>query len=113
MKKIIAGSVLSILFLAIAGCCSKPPVKEETPAPPVEEVKKYDEKNYGSVVYIKQDGGFFGIVNDRGEKFVPDLLPDMFRFDGLRVFFDYQVLEFKPGSKKWGVPIQLTVIRIE
>ena len=113
MKKLIA-FFFTITFIPVfIGCCSKPPVKEDTPAPPVQEVKKYDEKNYGSVVYIKQEGGFFGIVNDRGDKFVPDQIPDMFRINGLRVFFDYQVLEEKTGSKNWGVPIHLTVIRIE
>jgi len=103
--------ILIFSFLIGTGCCSKPPVKVEAPALQT-PVKNYDKSNYGSVVYMKQ-GGFFGIINDKGEKFVPEKLPDMFRFDGLRVFFDYQILTGGPGSPKWGTPVQLTFIEIE
>ncbi|NPV01827.1 MAG: hypothetical protein HPY53_10650 [Brevinematales bacterium] len=103
--------ILIFSFLIGTGCCSKPPVKVEAPALQT-PIKKYDKSNYGSVVYMKQ-GGFFGIVNDKGEKFVPEKLPDMFRFDGLRVFFDYQVLAADPGAPQWGTPVRLTFIEIE
>jgi hypothetical protein len=104
--------ILLFSFISVFGCCTKPPVKEKAPAVQ-SSVKKYDESNYGSVVFVKLQGGFFGIVNDKGEKFVPEQLPDMFRSDGLRVFFDYQLLETSPNTPVWGKPIRLTVISIE
>ena len=41
----------------------------------------------GTITYINLEGGFYGIVADDGEHYVPINLPSEFKVDGLRVRF--------------------------
>ena len=41
----------------------------------------------GTIEYIPLEGGFYGIVTDEGEKYLPLNLPEEFMKDGLRIWF--------------------------
>ena len=56
---------------------------------------------------------WYGIVPDEdpGTRFAPDALPEEFRQDGLRVVYSGVVKEL-PGGRTWGIPLELTAIRL-
>jgi len=64
----------------------------------------------GTIKYIPLEGGFYGIITDKGEKYLPLNLPDEFKKDRLKVWF-------KARPKKvatvymWGKPIKILEIR--
>ena len=64
----------------------------------------------GTVKYIPLEGGFYGIITDKGDRYLPINLPEEFKQDGLKV-------EFKARLKKivtihgWGKPIEILKIR--
>ena len=46
----------------------------------------------GTVVFADLEGGFYGIVDDAGERYDPVNLGDEFKSDGLRIRFEAKVL---------------------
>jgi len=65
----------------------------------------------GTIEYISLEGGFYGIVTDEGEKYLPLNLPEEFKKDGLRVWF-----KAKPKNvatiQMWGKPIEILEIKL-
>ena len=41
----------------------------------------------GIIKYISLEDGFYGIITEKGEKYLPINLPEKFKKDGLRVWF--------------------------
>ena len=64
----------------------------------------------GTIKYISLEGGFYGIITQKGEKYLPLNLPEEFKEDGLKVWF-------KAKPKKaitiymWGKPIEILKIK--
>ena len=67
----------------------------------------------GIVVYKNVEGGFYGIVSDDGNKYLPQNLksdfPDLTE-DSIRVSFEGKTLEKQVNFHMWGVPLKLTNI---
>ncbi|MCD6563489.1 MAG: protease complex subunit PrcB family protein, partial [Thermoproteales archaeon] len=65
----------------------------------------------GTIEYISLEGGFYGIVTDEGEKYLPLNLPEEFKKEGLRVWF-----KAKPKNvatnQMWGKPIEILEIKL-
>jgi hypothetical protein len=64
----------------------------------------------GTVVYRETDGGFYGILTDKGGQFEPKNLDARFRTDGLRISFTGQLDTAQLGEHKWGNPIELATV---
>jgi putative hemolysin len=64
----------------------------------------------GTVTYNDIEGGFYGIVTDTREKYLPLNLPDEFQTDGLEVTFVAEVRNGTATLQQWGVPIELNSI---
>jgi len=64
----------------------------------------------GTIKYIPLEGGFYGIVTDKGERYLPLNLPEEFKEDGLRVWF-----KAKPKKvatiQMWRNPIEILEMR--
>ena len=69
----------------------------------------------GTIRAVRPDAGWFAIVPDadRGTRYAPDRLSDDFKKDGLRVIFSGRVKPVDPAARSWGVPFELTDIRVE
>ncbi len=65
----------------------------------------------GTVRYQNIEGGFYGIVSDSGEKFVPGDLGAEFRQDGLRITFAGTTPVETATIYMWGAPLEITSIR--
>ncbi|MHC4931669.1 MAG: hypothetical protein ACYTGV_05710 [Planctomycetota bacterium] len=65
----------------------------------------------GTVVFLEQEGGLYGLVGDDGTAYEPTNLPPEFSVDGMRVRFDARDVE---GSALWGRLIEiLEIVRSE
>ncbi len=67
----------------------------------------------GVVKFINLEGGFYGIVTDDGERYLPLNLPPDYRKDGLRVRFKAKVMENVKTIYMWGKPIKILEIEVE
>jgi hypothetical protein len=65
----------------------------------------------GTIVYIKLEGGFFGIITDDGNKYLPVDLPKEFQKDGLKVTFEAKFRPDLSGIHMWGKLIEITKIK--
>lgn len=66
----------------------------------------------GTVRFIGVEGGFYGIVDDEGNRYDPVHLDAAYRRDGLRVIFSGNTDVEIASIHMWGDVIHLTDIRI-
>ena len=99
---------ISAGVFATSGCESAGAMRAQQPSDDLQNAR-------GSIVAVRQDAGWWGIVPDadRGTRYAPDRLPDEFKVDGLRVTFSGRVKPVDPNVRAWGVPLELTAIRRE
>lgn len=64
----------------------------------------------GTIVFIDLEGGFYGIVTDDGERYLPLDLPADYRNDGLRVRFSADVANDTATIQQWGTPVEIVEI---
>jgi len=64
----------------------------------------------GTVTFIDLEGGFFGIVTDAGDHYLPLDLPEEYRIDGMRVVFTAYETRDAATFAMWGIPVQLASI---
>lgn len=64
----------------------------------------------GKVVYVAVEGGFYGLVSDDGQRYLPDALPQEFRQDGLPVSMRIEPLPASVGFRMWGKKVRLLTI---
>jgi len=63
----------------------------------------------GLVLYVDIEGGFYGIVDDLGERYDPSNLPEDFKVDSLRVHYRATVTD-KVTTRMWGRPVDIITI---
>ena len=63
----------------------------------------------GTILHFDIEGGFYGIVSDKGEHFLPENLSEEFQQDSLRVYFE-GVITNKATIQMWGKTVKLTKI---
>ena len=61
-------------------------------------------------MFSELEGGFYGLVDDTGERYDPVNLKDEFRFDGLRIRFEAQVLRNRTSVHMWGRLVEILEI---
>jgi hypothetical protein len=71
--------------------------------------KEDQASSLGVIRYMSIEGGFYGIVSDAGDHFLPENLSAEFQKDGLRISFR-GVITDKPTVQQWGRTITLTKI---
>lgn len=65
---------------------------------------------HGTVQYIELEGGFYGIVDEKGNRYQPLNLPRAFKKDGLPVAFRAEPAEGILTLQMWGTPVRITSI---
>lgn len=63
----------------------------------------------GLVRRIDLEGGFYGIVDDLGERYDPSNLPEDFKVDSLRVHYQATLTD-KMTTRMWGRPVDIITI---
>lgn len=66
----------------------------------------------GTIQFIELEGGFYGIISDDGEQYLPLNLPQEFEQDGLGVQFTLEVVEDHFSFFMWGVSVEIIDIAI-
>jgi hypothetical protein len=64
----------------------------------------------GTIYRYNLEGGFFGIVTDKGDHFLPENLNEEYCLDSLRVHFE-GVITDKVTIQMWGRTVQITKIQ--
>lgn len=64
----------------------------------------------GEVVFVEIEGGFYGIVDQNGQKYLPSNLPDVLKQKGLKVRGTAELKSGKMGFKQWGKMIDIIEI---
>ncbi len=64
----------------------------------------------GKIQYNDFEGGFYGIIDDNGEKYDPINLPTDFEEDGIRVGYTLKILENQSGYHMWGRVVEIIKI---
>lgn len=64
----------------------------------------------GTVKFIDLEGGFYGIIDDRGERYDPVNLDKEFQVDGLRVRFEAKVRGDMASTHMWGTLVEIMKI---
>ncbi|MFQ5865773.1 MAG: hypothetical protein ACE5IW_11150 [bacterium] len=64
----------------------------------------------GTITFIQLEGGFYGIVGDNGENYLPVNLASEFQEDGLRVRFEARIRDDLASIYMWGTLIQIIEI---
>jgi len=94
----------------------KPVKAEETIQPEVikREVSAMSQKlpYRGTVKYFNLEGGFFGIVTDKGEKFLPMGLSKQYLMDGAIIEFSGTVNNDIMTIQQWGTPFKIEDIKM-
>jgi hypothetical protein len=83
------------------------PTLVPVPTGPSPSVSGRDVSGNGTIVWIAMDNGFYGIVTDDGQQFLPGKIDPAFRIDGLRVSFRGMARPDKQGEHPWGIPLDL------
>lgn len=63
----------------------------------------------GMITYLSMEGGFYGIITDNGDRYLPENLHTEFQRDSLRVYFEGVVTD-RPSTQQWGRTIALSHI---
>ncbi|MFW5775451.1 MAG: hypothetical protein ACOCW2_04095 [Chitinivibrionales bacterium] len=64
----------------------------------------------GMVVFVTQEGGFYGIVTKEGKRYNPISLPEKFQKDSLSVRFEGKIRTDMAAMHMWGELIEITEI---
>lgn len=86
--------LIALLFLFLVGC----------------EDDLQTVSNAGTIRYLSLEGGFYGIITDTNENYLPENLSSTFKTDSLRIMFEGYVTD-KPTTVQWGRTIFITKIK--
>jgi hypothetical protein len=64
----------------------------------------------GTIYHYNLEGGFFGIVTDKGDHFLPENLNEEYRKNSLRVHFE-GIITDKVTIQMWGRTVDITKIQ--
>jgi inhibitor of cysteine peptidase len=64
----------------------------------------------GTVTFIDLEGGFYGIIGDDGNRYLPLNLVPEYQVDGLRIAFEYEPEKDIATVQMWGAPVNTTFI---
>ncbi|MDD3069644.1 putative hemolysin [Methanoculleus horonobensis] len=94
--------IFCVLFGAVAACGCMAAGGEDEPAVRI--------SGNGTITFVDLEGGFYGIVADDGERYLPADLPTECRQDGLRVAFAVEPASETATIQQWGTPVEIVEI---
>jgi len=89
-------------------------VSSEEPKP-VQEKPMIKRSNYqykGTIHYLNLEGGFYGIVTDKGEKLLPIGLEKKYFVDGTVISFSGNYKEGMMTIQQWGKPFRVEKVQL-
>ena len=75
------------------------------------EEEKGTVSDKGKIIHFDLEGGFYGIVADQGDHFLPENLSPDYQHDSLRIYFE-GIITDRPTVQQWGRTIMLKKINI-
>jgi hypothetical protein len=66
----------------------------------------------GIVVYNQFEGGFYGIVTEQGERYLPNRFPEAYKRVGTLIHFRGKVLANSSSIYQWGKPFDIVDIKL-
>ena len=70
-----------------------------------------DGTTIGIVSYVDLEGGFYGIITEKGVQHNPVNLHVDFRVDGLRISYKYKTLRNVASIQMWGTSVEILEVR--
>ena len=70
-----------------------------------------NDSTIGIVSYIDLEGGFYGIITDKGVHHNPVNLQGDLRIDGLRISYKYKTLQNVASIQMWGTSVEILEAR--
>lgn len=61
----------------------------------------------GTIKYYSMEGGFYGIVTDNGDSFLPMNLSKDYEQDGAKIKFSGAVIDDLMTTQQWGTPFKI------
>ncbi len=62
---------------------------------------------HGTITYVDLEGGFYGIVGDDGEQYLPLELDSRYEADGMRILFVGELKTDVMTIYQWGTPVEI------
>lgn len=103
MPRLFRNLFLPVLLLLLTACAVP------AQAPPADDPTLLNVE--GRIAYQVIEGGFWGLVGDDGQNYLPDRLPAQFQVDGLTVRAVLRPLPPGVSTRMWGKRVEL--VRIE
>lgn len=61
----------------------------------------------GKIVYMPIEGGFWGVIDDKGNEWLPMDMPDELKKDGLMVILEVRKIKDAFSIYNWGMPVEI------
>lgn len=113
---------LAVVFtFAISGCSQSDSNPQTIQVPLSEKVKPENEKSMnstsrypykGTVHYMNLEGGFYGIITDKGEKLLPMGLEKQYFVEGTIIIFSGNHEEGMMTIQQWGTPFRIDEVQL-
>ena len=110
-----------VLIFAISGCMQSEPGTQDIQVVSSEEVKPALEdsmKNIskypyrGTIRFMNLEGGFYGIVTDKGKKLLPQGLEKKYFVDGTVINFSGKYEKGMMTIQQWGTPFRIDEVQL-
>jgi hypothetical protein len=104
---VVSAVVLSATLISVA-------LTQNETLPALDDEQNIDEYivGTGTIQYFDLEGGFYGIVSDDGEQYLPLNLSSEFEEDGLCVQFTVELVEDHFSFIMWGVLVDIIDLEI-
>ena len=110
MSKLIKQIIITLPFLFLIQACNALPTENVTPVVMSESLREH--WRTGTITFMKIEGGFFGIVTDKGEKLLPINLSKQFQQVGAQVKIQGELITEMMTIQQWGTPFKITKIEL-
>jgi hypothetical protein len=105
-------AILSFFIILLFGCQQQVTSHPETDSSSNNKAEKSVNLPYqGTIRYFEQEGGFFGIITDKGQKLLPDNLDKIYHQDGAVIEFSGEIKNVMT-IQMWGKPFTINDIKL-
>lgn len=66
----------------------------------------------GKIIYLDFEGGFYGIVTEAGNKYLPMSMPKEFLQSGAIIKFKGKIIKDMMSIRQWGQPFEINEIKL-
>ncbi len=91
----------------------QPASSEEVKPPPENTMKNISKFPYkGTIHYMNIEGGFYGIVTDKGKKLLPLGLEKKYLVEGTTIIFSGNYEQDMMTIQQWGTPFRINAVQL-